>query len=198
MEMERIFEIVAERRIQEAIDEGKFDNLPGLGKPIDLDEDLSTPPHLRAVNRILKNAGVVPDWMQLDIEIDREREELRRMWKRLEKEYDRRKSRILDSHAKGNLESRKVEFATWLSKERSGYLASIKRVNFEITKLAMMAPTLTRIHIPIKVAEETGRFDASFPSLPGVELPEQVQPERDEPIKDAVRSLYAQRKLGGR
>ena len=30
---------VAERKIQEAIEEGKFDNLPGKGKPIVFEED---------------------------------------------------------------------------------------------------------------------------------------------------------------
>ncbi len=35
----RAIEIVAENRIREAMAEGKFDNLPGLGRPIpDLDE----------------------------------------------------------------------------------------------------------------------------------------------------------------
>jgi len=196
MEMEHTFEMVAERRIQEAIDEGKFDNLPGFGKPIDLEEDLSTPPHLRVVNRTLKNAGVAPDWMQLDIEIDRDREELQMCWKRLDNEYPRRKNRALDSTRLGNSEARKVQFAQWLAKERTAYVASIKRINFEITKLAMMAPTITRVHIPIRVAEETARFDETFPPLPGTQQPDPVQVKGDEPIKEAVRTLYAQRKQG--
>ena len=41
---------IAEGKIQEAIEEGKFDNLPGKGKPIVFDEDPLTPPHLRMVN----------------------------------------------------------------------------------------------------------------------------------------------------
>jgi len=35
----RVVELVAENRIREAIEEGKFDDLPGFGKPIeDIDE----------------------------------------------------------------------------------------------------------------------------------------------------------------
>ena len=49
---------IAERKIQEAIEEGAFDDLPGKGQPIDLDDDPMTPPHLRLSNRVLKNAGV--------------------------------------------------------------------------------------------------------------------------------------------
>ena len=55
---------VAERKIQEAIEEGKFDNLPGKGKPIVFDDDPMTPADLRMATKILKNAGVLPDWMQ--------------------------------------------------------------------------------------------------------------------------------------
>lgn len=51
---------IAEERIQEAMRRGAFDNLPGAGKPLDLDDDLLVPPELRVANRILKNAGCVP------------------------------------------------------------------------------------------------------------------------------------------
>jgi hypothetical protein len=51
---------VAEERIQEAMRRGDFDNLPGAGRPLDLDDDPLVPPELRVANRILKNAGCVP------------------------------------------------------------------------------------------------------------------------------------------
>src|SRR5690242_6222653 len=74
---------IAERKIQEAIDEGKFDNLPGKGKPLNLDDDLVTPPHLRLVNKILKNAGVLPDWIQTQKDIVDERQEAAKQRARL-------------------------------------------------------------------------------------------------------------------
>jgi hypothetical protein len=51
---------IAEERIQEGIRRGDFDNLPGAGQPLELDDDLLVPPELRVANRILKNAGLVP------------------------------------------------------------------------------------------------------------------------------------------
>ncbi len=51
---------VAEERIQEAMRRGDFDDLPGAGKPLDLDDDLLVPPEVRIAHRILKNAGFVP------------------------------------------------------------------------------------------------------------------------------------------
>jgi len=54
------FDAVVEERIQEAIRRGDFDNLPGAGSPLDLDDDRLVPPELRIAFRILKNAGLAP------------------------------------------------------------------------------------------------------------------------------------------
>lgn len=55
-----VFEFLAERRIEEAAARGEFDNLPGRGRPLELDDDALIPEDLRAAYRILKNAGYVP------------------------------------------------------------------------------------------------------------------------------------------
>lgn len=39
---------------------GDFDNLPGAGQPLDLDEPPLVPPEVRTAYRMLKNAGFVP------------------------------------------------------------------------------------------------------------------------------------------
>lgn len=54
------FDAIAEERIQEAMRRGDFDNLPGAGKPLELDDDLLVPAEVRAAYRILKNSGYVP------------------------------------------------------------------------------------------------------------------------------------------
>lgn len=51
---------LAERRIEEAIARGELDNLPGAGRPLELDDDRLVPEELRLAYRILKNAGFVP------------------------------------------------------------------------------------------------------------------------------------------
>ena len=55
-----LLDVIAENRIQEAIDAGAFDNLPGAGRPLDLTEDPLVPAELRAAYRMLRNAGCVP------------------------------------------------------------------------------------------------------------------------------------------
>jgi DnaJ family protein C protein 28 len=68
--------IVAERKIKEAMDAGEFDNLAGMGEPLDLDENPFETVQQRIVNRILKNSGAVPEWIQAEKDLRRETEEL--------------------------------------------------------------------------------------------------------------------------
>ena len=60
---------IVEARIAEAIDRGEFDNLPGAGKPLVLDNDNHIPEELRVGYRILKNAGCLPPELELRREI---------------------------------------------------------------------------------------------------------------------------------
>jgi hypothetical protein len=55
----------ADEKIKEAIATGEFDNLPGKGKPLDLNAYFATPEHLRMGYSILKSAGIIPEEMEL-------------------------------------------------------------------------------------------------------------------------------------
>jgi hypothetical protein len=59
-----MFDLVAERKIAEAVSRGELDNLPGAGRPLELDDDALIPEDLRLAYRILKNAGFVPAEVQ--------------------------------------------------------------------------------------------------------------------------------------
>jgi hypothetical protein len=52
---------LAEQRIQEAIERGVFDDLPGAGRPVDLEDWSRVPEELRASYTLLKANGFVPD-----------------------------------------------------------------------------------------------------------------------------------------
>jgi hypothetical protein len=68
-------EKVLEEQIQRAISEGKFDNLKGAGKPLNLDDYFAAPEDLRAGYTLLKNNDFVPPEIDLlkEIGILRER-----------------------------------------------------------------------------------------------------------------------------
>jgi hypothetical protein len=59
------FEIIAERKIQEAIERGEFDNNPLAGKPLPSDGMDNVSPELRMAVKILRNAGVLPEEIEL-------------------------------------------------------------------------------------------------------------------------------------
>jgi hypothetical protein len=52
-----LFHILAEEKIKQAIKEGELDRLPGMGKPLNLDDLSCVPEELRMAYRIMKNAG---------------------------------------------------------------------------------------------------------------------------------------------
>ncbi|MGD8568541.1 MAG: DUF1992 domain-containing protein [Gammaproteobacteria bacterium] len=60
---------IAEQRITEAGRKGAFDNLPGAGKPVHVDDDSQIPDSLRVGYRLLKNAGYLPAELQLRKEV---------------------------------------------------------------------------------------------------------------------------------
>jgi hypothetical protein len=60
----RTLDLIAERRIREAIERGELKDLPGEGRPLELDDDSLVPEDNRAINRVLKNAGFVPPEVQ--------------------------------------------------------------------------------------------------------------------------------------
>ena len=55
-----MLDLIAEQKIAEAVARGELDDLPGGGRPLELDDDALVPEDLRLAYRILKNAGYVP------------------------------------------------------------------------------------------------------------------------------------------
>lgn len=59
---------LAEQRIEEAMRKGEFRNLPGHGKPLELEDLSGVPDDLRISYKIMKNAGLLPEELQLRAE----------------------------------------------------------------------------------------------------------------------------------
>lgn len=58
-----------ETRIKEAQERGEFDDLPGCGEPLNIEDDSNVPDDLRLAYKILKNAGCLPPELELRKEI---------------------------------------------------------------------------------------------------------------------------------
>jgi hypothetical protein len=65
-----------DEQIKDAMRKGQFDDLPGAGKPLRLDDEAHTPEHLRMTYKILRDNDLVPDWMAQGRELDAALEKL--------------------------------------------------------------------------------------------------------------------------
>lgn len=60
---------IADERIREAMERGEFEDLPGKGKPLELEDDSHLPEDVRMAYKILKNANCLPPEVALMKEI---------------------------------------------------------------------------------------------------------------------------------
>lgn len=52
--------LIAERKIQEAQEKGELEDLPGKGRPLELEDLSGVPEDLQMAYKVLKNAGYTP------------------------------------------------------------------------------------------------------------------------------------------
>lgn len=73
-----------EEQIRQAMQEGKFDNLPGKGQPLRLDENPHEDPEWRLAHHMLHGSGYTLPWIaarnEIEAEIEAARLELLRTW----------------------------------------------------------------------------------------------------------------------
>lgn len=60
-----IISILAEEKISEGVKNGAFDNLPGKGRPLELEDLSGVPEELRTGYKMMKNAGFLPEELQI-------------------------------------------------------------------------------------------------------------------------------------
>ena len=131
---------LAEQRIQEGIEQGLFDNLPGAGKPLNLDDDAFVPPDLRMAFRLLRSNGLAPLWIELNKEI---RDDITRL--------ARFRAHVRERTDPGNAIQR-----DHLRKE---YIGRIHEINAKIVNYNILAPS-SHVHLAALILEdELTKFD---------------------------------------
>ncbi|MFN3649072.1 MAG: DnaJ family domain-containing protein [Armatimonadota bacterium] len=155
-------ELIADRKIRDAQEEGKFDNLEGQGQPLRLDFDPRVPPEQRAAYRLMKEAKLLPDWIQMEKEL-----------RALETRWDDRLARFAArrSLAEGEAGSEHLD------RQRENFLCDAARafgeMNRLIDRLNLIAPasrTRARLNVAARVEELSERFPRRRP-LPAGAVP---------------------------
>jgi hypothetical protein len=78
---------ITDEIIREAMEDGKFSNLPGEGKPLNLDDDTNTPEHLRLTHKLMRDNDIAPDWIIDGQDLEAMREMLLKTLRRAGKTY---------------------------------------------------------------------------------------------------------------
>ena len=129
-----------EQRIQEGIEKGLFDNLPGAGKPLNLDDDAFVPEDMRMAFRLLRSNGLAPLWVELNKEIRDDLARLARFRAHLYERRDRTNALQRDH----------------LRKE---YIDRIHDINGKILNYNIVAPS-SQVHFRMLILEEElAKFD---------------------------------------
>jgi hypothetical protein len=135
------WDTLIERQIHEAMETGKFEELPHQGKPLPNDEnpyagDMALGFH------VLKNAGVAPPWVEANKEVN---------------ELLAKRDAILKRAASGSAPS---VFAR--KRDRQALTDLVKRANSAIFKVNTEAPSATSHRRLLNLEDELARYEEAY------------------------------------
>lgn len=155
--MARKFNDIIEEKVQEAIKNGVFDDLPGKGKPLKFD-DQSMNNENWLVAKVLKNANYLPPWLELDKNIRKAKEELMRILK-THQEW-------LEAHIEKLSNTEKQEEMVLLERIKSihkirkdRYFTLVKEINPQIRKMNFEVPVASLQRSLVKEEEWFQKFE---------------------------------------
>ncbi|MBE3568004.1 MAG: DUF1992 domain-containing protein [Thermogemmatispora sp.] len=156
---ERRFRDFVEDQIREAQERGVFDHLPGMGKPLQLDEN----PYAREKElayHLLKSNGFAPQEIELAKEI---RSELQQVEARLARLRERRQR--LARRRVPPFPSEKRAFNTALAQALRDYEATLRELNRKILTFSLMVPPAMHMNM-VDVDSKVQAFRESCPPFP--------------------------------
>lgn len=126
-----------EQQIKQAQAEGKFDNLPGKGKPLNLEENPFEDPAMRNVYRMLRDSGYSLPWIEelkrVDADLKKARADLARRWNWYQNNID--KSPVFAEEEWSQAVDDFKEKVTKINKRISNYNLEIPSARFERVKI---------------------------------------------------------------
>jgi DnaJ family protein C protein 28 len=135
----RDWESLIDQQIRDAQEQGKFDDLPGQGRPLDLGRN----PYARDQElafKVLQDAGFAPEWIELDKalrgKLERARAVLARRWEWREK----RLGELADQSGNWAEAERGRTQAAW-AQAVSEFELEVEAINKEIADLNLKVPS---------------------------------------------------------
>ncbi len=150
-------------QIEEAMERGEFKNLPGKGKPLKLDTNPFLTPQVRMANRLLKENGFAPRWIELKKEIKQEKGQLERLLINLKARRERLAVLIQQYPHRYEAISRSFEYE--LARGIARYSEKLENLNKKIQRVNLLMPTRNRQYALINKEAALTRFQKACPSL---------------------------------
>jgi DnaJ homolog subfamily C member 28 len=130
------WESLVDRQIREAMEDGRFDDLPYRGEPLPVEDETYAGEWALAF-RMLRNAGVAPPWIEADKDV---------------RALAERRESILRRAAGASPIAR--------SRYRKDLEQVVVAINAAIARLNAEAPTDRQHRRPLRLADELAAFDA--------------------------------------
>jgi DnaJ homolog subfamily C member 28 len=159
------FDRIADRRIQDAINAGEFDNLAGIGKPLKVEDNPFVPRDLRAAYTVLSNSGYSPDWMVLAQQIDVAIEQLRANADRHFAFLRQRLTEIsTDPYAVKYLRKEVARLKDEHRKAAARHSKAIDEINRNILTFNNTVPIASLLRVPLAHEQEMEKFEDRVPA----------------------------------
>jgi DnaJ family protein C protein 28 len=156
---------IAERRIQEGIEAGAFNNLEGEGKPLQIEDNPFVPKDMRAAFKVLENSGYAPDWMTVAQEIDADLATLRR---RADDHFAYLRSRLAqvgsDPYAVKRLRLEVERLKSQHRRAATQHSAAIVELNKKIAIFNQMVPIASLFRVPLSLEIEMEKYEDRLPA----------------------------------
>ncbi len=133
-----------EDHIRKAMEEGKFDDLPGKGKPLHLDDNPLADPEWRLAYHALKNGGFTLPWIEERAEIARELDSARAA---LERTWQWRQAAIAENGSSALVESQ------W-QRAVDAFREHVSAINKRVFRYNLEAPSGQFQILPVQVERE--------------------------------------------
>ncbi len=150
-----------EEQIREAEERGVFENLPGFGKPLNLDDNFYAGDKAMGYH-LLKSNGYAPSEIELVKEIRAERERAEAKTAKVV-----RRSKFLRSRRVPPFPSEKRAFNTSVEKTASEYEQVLRNLNRKILTLNIQVPS-TMQQSPLQVEQLVTQFREACPLFENV------------------------------
>ena len=150
-------------QIEEAMKRGEFKDLSGKGEPLKLDTNPFLTPQVRMANRLLKENGFAPRWIELEKEIKQEKVQLERLLINLKARRERLVAFIAQHPHRHEAVSR--SFAHERARGIARYSEKLENLNKKIQRVNLLMPTQNRQYGLMNKEAALDRFQEMCPGL---------------------------------